>query len=256
MRTWISVASAVLLMSGAGTALAAAEMNEVTVEAGPIGKTVVGHTSLGAPIERMAVDYHVSYADLDLSKDADVQKLHGRVEAAAQNACRQLDELYPLEAPNWRACTQAAINGASPQVQTAVSAASATMPGIVQQDKNSPAAESLPQVTVHAGSTYTVEKVGPSSTMKGASLERVTITRPVSYSDLDLGTADGVAELHKRVTSAAVASCNELKIFARLQTSEGPASPKDCETDAVSGAREQVAAAISAGEKSHHQRYQ
>ena len=47
---------------------------------------------------------------------------------------------------------------------------------------------SLPEITIRAGATYTVEKLGPSSTMKGAPQEQVTVARQVSYSDLDLGT--------------------------------------------------------------------
>jgi UrcA family protein len=92
--------------------------------------------------------------------------------------------------------------------------------------------------------------------MKGAPQEKVTVTRQVSYVDLDLGTGEGVAEFRKRVNSAAVASCNELKTVARLHTSEPPATGRDCVSEAIDGAKGQVEAAIAAGEKSHHEKNQ
>lgn len=115
--------SAALGMSAA--ALAEEELAEIIVQAKPLAKTTVVGRSLttGAPIESVTVDYHVSYADLDLVKHADVLTLNKRVEGAARNACRQLDELYPLERPKLRECTADAIQGASEQVQGAITAA-------------------------------------------------------------------------------------------------------------------------------------
>jgi len=115
--------SAVLSMSTA--TFAAEELNEVTVQAKPLTKTTVVGLSLttGAPIKSVTVDYHVSYADLDLVKHADVLTLNKRVEGAAHDACRQLDELYPVESPKLRECTADAVSGASEQVQSAIAAA-------------------------------------------------------------------------------------------------------------------------------------
>ena len=115
---------------------------------------------------------------------------------------------------------------------------------------------SLPEITIRAGATYTVEKLGPSSTMKGAPQEQVTVARQVSYSDLDLGTGEGVTQLRKRIGDAAVASCNELKVLARLHTSEPPASGSNCVNEAMDSAKAQVDAAIAAGEKAHHEQHQ
>jgi UrcA family protein len=104
--------------------LAAEELSEVLVQAGPVTKTVVGRAyGSGAPIEKVTVDYHVSYADLDLVKHADVLTLNQRVEGAAHDACQQLDELYPLERSKQRECMSDAIHGASDQIQKAITAA-------------------------------------------------------------------------------------------------------------------------------------
>jgi UrcA family protein len=99
------------------------ELPEIVVQAGPVTKTVVGRAyGSGAPIEKVTVDYHVSYADLDLVKHADVLTLNKRVEGAAHDACQQLDELYPIERPKMRECTADAIHAASEQVQKAIAA--------------------------------------------------------------------------------------------------------------------------------------
>ena len=105
-------------------ALAADELPEVVVQAGPVAKAVVGRAlGSGAPIESVTVDYHVSYADLNLIKHADVMALNKRVESAARDACQQLDELYPIERPKLQQCMDDAIRAANERVQSAISAA-------------------------------------------------------------------------------------------------------------------------------------
>ena len=113
---------------------------------------------------------------------------------------------------------------------------------------------SLPQVTVHGNRTLTVERIGTSRTMKGAPIERSTLTRSVSYADLDLGTYEGRSAFRQRIAAATVASCNELKVLAPLQTSEAPGAEtvnQNCERDAAEGAQPQVDAAIAAAVAGH-----
>lgn len=124
--TAIAAASAVMIAGAAMTAtLAAEQLQEIIVHAGPLAyKTTVGRaTGSGAPIERVAVDHYVSYADLDLVKNADVVTLNKRVQAAAQAGCQQLDKLYPIEPSNLQNCMRDAISGASHQVKRAISVA-------------------------------------------------------------------------------------------------------------------------------------
>ena len=48
-------------------------------------------------------------------------------------------------------------------------------------------------------------------TSAGTPIEMVTVIRLISYHDLDIQTAAGVAELNKRVAAAAHAECGELE---------------------------------------------
>ena len=126
--TTIAAASVVMVAGVGMTATVAAEqLQEVIVHAGQFSlvyRTIVGSaTGTGAPVERVTVDHYVSYADLDLVKNADVLTLNKRVQAAARIGCQQLDKLYSTELPNLQECMRAAISGASQQVQSAISAA-------------------------------------------------------------------------------------------------------------------------------------
>lgn len=122
--------AATIALLGSGAALqnlAVAEpVSEVVVEAGPINRTVVGRAPMtNAPIERITVDHRVDYSDLDLIKHADVQALQQRIEMAAREACGQLDELFPIGSSGHqtRTCIEDAVDGASQQVQQAITGA-------------------------------------------------------------------------------------------------------------------------------------
>jgi UrcA family protein len=84
--------------------------------------------------------------------------------------------------------------------------------------------------------------VGRSSTT-GAPIEEVTITRKVSYSDLDLTSHVGAAELDKRVNETAKALC------ARLDLMLTPASGVSCAKAAAEPALAQAHAAVAAAQK-------
>jgi len=122
----ILAVAAALLGTGAVLGIASAQeevLPEVVVEAGPVTKTVVGRSMFtGAPVERTAVDYHVSYADLDLVKHADVLTLQRRIEDAASSACGQIDELFPLDKSyeETHDCRASAVRSAAPQLQQAI----------------------------------------------------------------------------------------------------------------------------------------
>ena len=60
---------------------------EVFVTGEPVIRRQVGRTKLGFPIEIIELKGRVSYADLDLSKQADVTMFELRVETAAKRAC-------------------------------------------------------------------------------------------------------------------------------------------------------------------------
>lgn len=124
------VVVATLALLGAGMALqsvASAQdelLPEVVVEAGPVTRSIVGRSlATNMPIERSAVDYHVSYSDLDLTRHADVLTLQDRVGTAARSACGQLDELFPLDSNALRqtsTCVEDAVRGAAAQIEQAI----------------------------------------------------------------------------------------------------------------------------------------
>ena len=104
--------------------LAADELPVVTIEADALPtKIPIGHSSLGVPLEQITLLRRVSYADLDLSTRAGEAELRKRVKSNARAACRQLDQLYPMEIKNAPQCIKKAIAEASRQVDAAVAAA-------------------------------------------------------------------------------------------------------------------------------------
>ncbi|HWG76222.1 MAG TPA: UrcA family protein [Steroidobacteraceae bacterium] len=121
----VLTAAAVLLGTGAALQVASAEtesLPEVMVQAGPVTQTVVGRRAIsGAPVVRTAVEYRVSYRDLDLAKHADVLTLQQRIEGAARSACGQLDELMPIDSNHQqtRECIESAVRDAAPQLEQA-----------------------------------------------------------------------------------------------------------------------------------------
>lgn len=50
----------------------------------------------GATTEIIELNRYVSFADLDLGKKADVDKLDARIEAIAKESCQKLSEMFPL----------------------------------------------------------------------------------------------------------------------------------------------------------------
>ncbi len=81
----------------AATSLVAAQekVPEIKIEAGRSVKAV-GRTTTGVPIEVVQVVHRINYSDLDLSTEAGATELQARVKHTAEEACKQLDRLYPV----------------------------------------------------------------------------------------------------------------------------------------------------------------
>lgn len=103
------------------------------------------------------------------------------------------------------------------------------------------AANRLPPVTVQAAVSKAV--VGRSAI--GAPIDRVTLTRRVSYADLDLTTYAGAMKLEKRVHTAARAACAQLDDLYPLEERRAPA----CIGRTVAAASRQVKAAIARAQR-------
>lgn len=99
---------------------------QVTVQADRSVKHVtVGRTYSGIPIEELQLTRHVAYNDLNLRSPAGVEELKHRIKDSAEEACKQLSTLYPLEM--WmtdnESCVKSAIDGAMAQLPSAVATA-------------------------------------------------------------------------------------------------------------------------------------
>ena len=98
-------------------------MEELVVEA-PFSIRQVERGAFGATTELIELKRHVSIADLDLSKHADVIELETRVEAVSTESCDQLSDMFPLDLPSAkRSCIKKAIQSAEEQMQAAIVAA-------------------------------------------------------------------------------------------------------------------------------------
>ena len=114
-----------VMIAAAGATLASAiafgqAMEVVTVEA--VREIIVGKSTIGAPIKELSIRSRVSYADLDLTKPADVATLEKRVKDTATSTCKEIKVDVPVEGWTVEKCIREAIGGAMPQVQKAIEA--------------------------------------------------------------------------------------------------------------------------------------
>ena len=112
-----------LAIAIAGTALAAGDIQQVTVEASRPNKEVIGRTSMGAPIELFTVKRKVSYADLDLKTQSGAATLESRVTEAAQAACKSLDKFLPLSNAGGIGCVKATVDASMVEARSVIAAA-------------------------------------------------------------------------------------------------------------------------------------
>ena len=91
------------------------------------------------------------------------------------------------------------------------------------------------EITVMAPRGIVREKVGRSAL--GAPIEEISLTRRVSFADLDLHRRADVNELERRVKLTAKAACDQL---TRLYPLDQSPSDRDCKADAVKGGMQQV----------------
>ncbi|MHB1871307.1 MAG: UrcA family protein [Steroidobacteraceae bacterium] len=114
-----------LLVAGMciGTAAMADALPTISIQASVVNKKVIEMSGSGIPTEEVTVTRQVSYADLDLRTHAGTQALKERVKKAAELACKQIDELYPLEQGEAPTCIKQSVEMADSQVHEAIAAA-------------------------------------------------------------------------------------------------------------------------------------
>jgi UrcA family protein len=123
-KTWIAGAASAALLIGLSAGQVTAQADEqaamvdtITVVAPRISQERQHHGV--STVVVMKRDAFVSFADLDLSRVADLEKLESRVDAAARRLCEELAEMSPFGEPNMALCIRRAVNAARSQVREA-----------------------------------------------------------------------------------------------------------------------------------------
>lgn len=99
-------------------------LREVVVKAKPV--TYERTDAMGRVTETVTLERHVSYADLDLRKHADVVELNNRIKTNAKEACKEVDKMHPID--RWtnaemQHCIKRAIESANAGLKEAIAAA-------------------------------------------------------------------------------------------------------------------------------------
>jgi|KBSMisStandDraft_5_1062788.scaffolds.fasta_scaffold93482_1 UrcA family protein len=114
--------SAILSAAVASDSAIAQKLEVVTVTAPRAHQKIVKYSTVGVPIVVTSVSYGVAIADLDLSTPAGVKEFDRRVEAAARDACGELDKTDPT-VPSDPTCVTEAIASTADQKKQAIAAA-------------------------------------------------------------------------------------------------------------------------------------
>jgi len=103
-------------------------IEEIVEVAAPVVRRQYGRpNAIGMRVETIKLSQRVSYADLDLSKHADVIEFKVRIEATAKESCEQLSDMVPFDQSDRREirrCTNRAVDNVEDDVQEAIAAAS------------------------------------------------------------------------------------------------------------------------------------
>ena len=105
---------------------AGAAIQEVVVEAPVLQRKVTARGPNGYTTEVVQLERHVSYADLDLSEEGDVQEFHKRIEMSAREACEALGATFrkgQKDAGDVYRCTRQAIENIEDEFESLVAAA-------------------------------------------------------------------------------------------------------------------------------------
>lgn len=103
-----------------------AAIEEVRVEAPVVTRKVTARGPSGHTTEVIQLRRHVSYADLDLTNEKDVEEFEKRIEMTAKEACKALKELFPKgqkDAGDVYRCTKYAIANSEKELESLVATA-------------------------------------------------------------------------------------------------------------------------------------
>jgi UrcA family protein len=77
-------------------------------------------STIGAPIEDVALSRPVRYDDLDLTTDWGIHRLHERIAYTARVLCNRLDVTHPIAVSDSPPCYRTAMEEAAPQALAAI----------------------------------------------------------------------------------------------------------------------------------------
>lgn len=101
-------------------------IEEIVVVRAPIERRTVEPAGPGRPkTEVIELSRQVSFADLDLTRHADVVTLEQRIERTAEQACERLNEMFPVTREDRQGtarCVKEAVAMAETQLQAAIEA--------------------------------------------------------------------------------------------------------------------------------------
>jgi len=105
------------------------KVGKITVQASQVVEQAAGQTYAGIPITSFSFSYEVSFDDLDMTTKAGLAAAEKRVNIAASEACKQINNesthMFPGEklTPSDEACAKNAAKEAMRKVRLAVAAA-------------------------------------------------------------------------------------------------------------------------------------
>ena len=116
-------AVAFLVVQGAAASQPADEdpANAITVVAPRAITNQVPRSVSGGGMATVTIRISVLYGDLNFTRPADGARLMARINAAARDACRHLDRLYPLVVD--RSCVANAVADATPRANAVIASA-------------------------------------------------------------------------------------------------------------------------------------
>ena len=122
LLTWTGAAAA----QETGEKKASGAIEEVVVEAPVVTRKVAATSPTGYATEMIQLRRQVTFADLDLTDESDVNVLEERIETTAKEACQALDDMLDRDKQDQTdvfRCTKQAIKDAKKEFEAAVAAA-------------------------------------------------------------------------------------------------------------------------------------
>jgi len=228
-KNFLVYGTAILALAGIGFVIPAGpavaqqaneKMEEYIVVGAPIERhRVVGRSSTtGADIEEIELTRQVSYADLDLCKHADVMTMETRIENTAEESCKELSDMFPLNPSNRTeiaSCTRKAVDGAKQQLQKAITAANQDSDGdgVINCMDRCPATPANSSVD-HSGCTVvaapkTVELQGVNFEFDSSSLTADSMAALDADAEMMKGQPDLMVEIAGHTDSQGSAEYNQ-----------------------------------------------